>query len=368
MYPKLPPHKAALEKARRLQSAQTQREELRTLMSSKLQNKYLDKDPNLITSKVNQLINKERSLTANNLHRMEQEIKSSLPNQHQIEIKQKKGNEDEESVKSGFSKMSGASNFDKIDKLSTKRFKDVNRDKESEAKKKEILVLNEKPQINELGSLREENEWAAIMKYNKYLFQKEEKIKELKAKELQKKIKKDLDNQLKEKENIKEIEKKRTSAWDKNLNIQIKMAEEKEKEKIAEFKRKALYEKETRDKQMKENKAKKRFEEKQEKTLDHFLLKRLREELQAEKEFHHAQKEHQFNVMKKILESEEERKKINKIEKEKERIDNIRLQEAYYNLIEEQEKNKEENLRKRDQKAKEFMEQAIDLTSKEYMK
>lgn len=372
MYPKVPPKKAQEEAEKKKQFAQSQREELKSLMSSKLQNKYSDKDPNLISSKVNHLLSKEKSLTENKLLSLEKEIKNSLPNQHQIENLQSKkkknsAKEDELSIKSGFSKMSGASNFDTVDKLSTKRIKDQSKDKEKEAKDKEILVLNEKAPANDLGHLREENEWAAIMNYNNFLFKKEEKMKLLKAKEAQYKFKRDLDLQLKEKEKLKDFERKKDDAYFENVKVQVKQAEEKEREKIEEYKRKIAYEKETRDRQMKEVQAKRKYETRQEKALDDFMIRRLKEELQMEKEFTQVKKETQFQVMKKILENEELRKQRVIEEHEKERLENIQLQEAYYNLIEEQERSKDQALRKRDDKAKEFMQQEVDVTTKVYM-
>jgi len=372
MYPKIPPKKAQEEQERKKALAQSQREELKKLMATKLQNKYSDKDPNMISHKVEDLISKEKNLTVKNLSNLEKDIKSSIPNQHQIEnlqpTKQKVSlNDDEVSVKSGYSKMSGASNFDVVDKLSTKRFKGQPKNKEQEEKDKEILVLNEKPPANELGNLREENEWAAIMNYNNYLFKKEEKMKQMKAKEAQLKFKKELDRQLKEKEQLKNLEKVKEDAYFENVKIQMKIAEEKERDKLEEYKRKIAYEKETRDRQMKEVQAKRKFESKQEKALDDFLIKRLKEELQMEKEYTQMKKDTQFHVMKKILENEDLRKKKLMEDQEKERLENIKLQEAYYNLIEEQEKNKEEALRKRDAKAKEFMQQPIDSTTKVYM-
>ena len=208
---------------------------------------------------------------------------------------------------------------------------------------------------------------SGIMNYNNYLFKKEEKMKQLKAKEAQVKFKRDLDMQIKEKEFHKIGERVKEDAYFENVKIQMKIAEEKEKEKMEEYKRKIAYEKETRDRQMKEVQAKRKFEYKQEKALDDFLIKRLKEELQMEKEFTQLKKETQYQIMKKILETEELRKKKALEDQEKERLENIKLQEAYYNLIEEQERNKDEALRKRDAKAMEFMQQPVDVTTQKYM-
>lgn len=264
MYPKVPPKKAREEQEKKRILAQSQRDELKKLMSTKLQNKYSDKDPSLINNKVENLIKSEKQITEKNLAALEKDIKNSFPNQHQIDNLQSNkhkfsnNNDDALSNKSGFSKMSGATNFEAFDKLSTKRFKDQYKDKEKEEKDRELLVLNEKPPGNELGHLRDENEWAAIMNYNNYLYKKEEKMKQLKAKESQLKFKWDLDNQIKEKEKLKNRERQLDDAYFENVKVQMKIAEEKEREKLEEYKKRIAYEKETRDRQMKEVQAKRK--------------------------------------------------------------------------------------------------------------
>ena len=65
--------------------------------------------------------------------------------------------------------MSGASNFDDIDKFTTQNIKKKN-DNEDTYKNKKLTALNIVKPENDLDFLEEDNEWAAIFKYNRYLY------------------------------------------------------------------------------------------------------------------------------------------------------------------------------------------------------
>lgn len=67
--------------------------------------------------------------------------------------------------------MSGASNFDKVDQYTHKTEKN-----QEEKKSQKMTSLHTKKVENDLGFLNEENQWGAIYKYNKYLYDKEADI------------------------------------------------------------------------------------------------------------------------------------------------------------------------------------------------
>ena len=71
--------------------------------------------------------------------------------------------------------MSGASNFDDIDKFTTQNIKKKN-DNEDTYKNKKLTALNIVKPENDLDFLEEDNEWAAIFKYNRYLYEKENEL------------------------------------------------------------------------------------------------------------------------------------------------------------------------------------------------
>lgn len=96
--------------------------------------------------------------------------------------------------------MSGASNFDRVDSITHKKTEQRDDEQESKHKDRKLQSLHPKKEENELGFLDEENEWAAIYKYNKYLYQKEADIHKQKQLEQKKRVKSELDAQMKEKE------------------------------------------------------------------------------------------------------------------------------------------------------------------------
>ena len=105
--------------------------------------------------------------------------------------------------------MSGASNFDQVDKYTSVNSQKA-KEEDEKNKDKKLQTLTVKKPENDLDFLQEEDEWAAIYKYNRYLYEKEQQL--LKEKEQAQKIKvrTDLDKQIKEKEisKLREVEEK----------------------------------------------------------------------------------------------------------------------------------------------------------------
>ena len=107
------------------------------------------------------------------LEKLENNVKNIT--QQKGGIQNQDGEDDDKSIKSGHSKMSGASNFDDIDKFTTQNIKKKN-DNEDTYKNKKLTALNIVKPENDLDFLEEDNEWAAIFKYNRYLYEKENEL------------------------------------------------------------------------------------------------------------------------------------------------------------------------------------------------
>ena len=212
-----------------------QREALKTVLSSTLKSKYPSAPPQLLSSRLSSLLKPNVPLTADHLKKLDADLQKmsghSNENGNAKKILEaankndKNGNEnrnnnnannnrnainspgieqdgevDRNSVHSEKSRMSGASNFEVVDKLCTKRLEA----KEDKAKKSEKLIISENPPPNHLSILNnEQNEWAAIMKFNAYLYHKEDHIFRFQAKNRQKDFCNDLSKQIKEKEEMK---------------------------------------------------------------------------------------------------------------------------------------------------------------------
>lgn len=296
----------------------------------------------------------------------------------------RKRNDDEHSA---VSKMSGASNFDWIDNYKMKgrrdeegggRENEKRREEEKKEKggersedqgKREVLVLSSKSNIqNELGNLSENNQWGAILKYNEYLYKKEDKIKELREAEKKKELKTALDNQLKEKEGLKVKKKEEKQGYQKYEEDLMMRDEKEEKKKEDERKKRAKNEKSMRDKQIRDNKRRRREEEDKGKKIDALFLGQLSREGEAEEERRRWRREEEEKRRVREGEKRKREEEEKKREAEEERRQEIRLQEEYCRLQEENEKKKEAFKSERLKQIKDFMDRGAQNSSQDFLR
>jgi hypothetical protein len=164
------------------------------------------------------------------------------------------------SVHSKHSRMSGASNLSKYN--------------EKRALKDELEDLDllsdtaSRRPVHRFDFSNEGDEWNAICLYNQKMFEEEKKLNRLKDMEVKKRTKDDLDNQIRQKlrrlneEQIKNIE------CDNILLAHTDYLNDLEREKQMSMKAKVLREKENRDKQLKDEKVRKRLEINKEKRYE----------------------------------------------------------------------------------------------------
>ncbi|EGR33821.1 hypothetical protein IMG5_036370 [Ichthyophthirius multifiliis] len=357
MYPKKHPANNPSEIKSRKNLTQQQKEELKRQVADRLSKKYGIQNSELIKGEVSNYMKNTTHITAEGLKNLEDSIKAQTKKEKSDQVKI----EDDESVKSGISKMSGATNFDEVDKYTQQKNLSNQDDKESEVKKtKKLQGTQIKKYENDLDFLEEENEWAAIYKYNKFLYDKEQEM--LRQKKIQEVIqtRENLDAQVKEKEKLKEKERKQNYNYVDNIKVQMDIFDEKEKEKAIQLQKIKEMEKMDREKQVKENKHRRRQDQKQEKQLDAYLMQKVKEEIEADQQYQLFKKEHQAQVMKKLLQENEERKERMRQEAEQERQENIQLMDAYCRLIDEQDKQRDKTLQEREDKMKEYQRAALE--------
>lgn len=76
--------------------------------------------------------------------------------------------------------------------------------KKNKNKDRKLQTMNVKKPENDLEFLKEEDEWAAIYKYNRFLYEKEQQLVKQRKEELKKKVRDDLDSQVKQKQDQKQ--------------------------------------------------------------------------------------------------------------------------------------------------------------------
>lgn len=110
------------------------------------------------------------------------------------------------------------------------------------------------------SEIEEEDEWTAIQKFNTLLHYEEQKQAILRDRERKRLIKEELDKQLKEKSSRKRAEIDERRVYENLQDQHVKLLEEKEVEKAADLKKRIMQEKLSRDKQLLEEKIRRKQE------------------------------------------------------------------------------------------------------------
>ena len=141
-----------------------------------------------------------------------------------------------------------------------------------------------KNKYKRLDFTEEGDEWSAIAKYNRKLYEDEIKMEKIKDEELKRRNKADLDLQIKQRL-IKEYEEElKDKEYDKIMKEHQKEMDEIDRKKQESIKKQILKEKESRDEQMRQNYIKKRIEILKEKKFEKNLVKYIQEGIEKEKQ------------------------------------------------------------------------------------
>ena len=156
------------------------------------------------------------------------------------------------------------------------------------------------------------DEWLAMAKYNKKMYEKQLKEEREKDAEIKRRTKEDLDNQIKQKLKREYEEVLKEKEGDKIFQEHLKHIDELEKEKQEAFKKQMLREKKNRDAQIKDEYTRKRIEFLKQRKYERNLIKTIQNEMEKEK---------QEAIQKKLKENEALKRVIkeNEINKEKQR-------------------------------------------------
>lgn len=183
-----------------------------------------------------------------------QRIHTAMPN---------KRDTDAMSVKSG---LSGAS---KLSQAKPKK-------KELTEDDLELLsVTSHKEPVNRVIFSNEKDEWNAINKYNQQVFEQDKINERFKDKEVKRRTKEDLDNQIKQKMLLQNEERMKTREYDKIAIDHVDEMNKLEAQRKREQKEKMLREKENRDAQRLDEKKRKKVEELKNKKYEKELRKLL---------------------------------------------------------------------------------------------
>ncbi|KAL4453090.1 hypothetical protein ABPG74_015321 [Tetrahymena malaccensis] len=211
----------------------------------------------------------------------------------------------------------------------------------------------------------EDDEWAAIVKFDTELFKKEQDLEKQRNAEFKKKMRNELDKQLAEKGSRKVHERVENDAYVDLQNHQLNVYDEREKQKEQEKQAKIMNEKRQRDKQVQDENLRRKLEKKREKELDAMLVNKIKEEKELEeKEILNKKLREKERLAQMMKENEDFRIKSEK-EAREEKANDIRLQQEYTRLTEEMEANREREKKNREDKIKKIMSAFADTVVKD---
>ena len=160
------------------------------------------------------------------------------------------------------------------------------------------------------------DEWSAIAKYNRKLYEDQIKYEKMKDEELKKRNKADLDLQIRQRLKQEYENELKEKEYDKIMEEHQKEMDELERKKQDAIKKQVMREKESRDEQMRQNYIKKRIEILKEKKFEKSLVKSIQEGIEKEKQDAIERKKKENEALLRAI-KENEIKIIKKKEKEK---------------------------------------------------
>lgn len=346
-YPKVPP-KPSQTAATKLSDQQRarllklqEREELKGLLVNKFKKKY-GNEAGFIDKEVENFM-KQETLTEANLQKLDDKIKKRV-DADQRSVSQKSEAQPKPITPSVRSSKNSVKGSDQMSVASSMR---------SSVKSSEFT-----PEDNE-------DEWAAILEYDTIMFHEEEKARLRREIENKMKLKRELDRQLNDKNRKKLSEQEEERLYDEAQKRNIEMMELKEKERDLMYKEKVMQEKLLRDKQLAEEKHRKRSDNRQQKDLDEKLVMRLQDELKADQLAFEEKRRDERQYMLRMMQENEENKRIQMELKELERQNDIKSMEDYAKMLDKQEEDRLNEVKAREERQQLLMARMADTVLKE---
>lgn len=143
--------------------------------------------------------------------------------------------------------------------------------------------------------------------------------------------------------------------YDQLQEEHVRLLAQRETEKKQQQRDKINAEKESRDRQMNDEKRKRRADEKNAFRQEVELVDRLKAEMEAERQLQADKREQERNYLKKMLIENEMNKRKQEQEKQRERDNDVQAQEEHMRVIAKQEDDRNREFLARERRAQEFM-------------
>jgi hypothetical protein len=200
-----------------------------------------------------------------------------------------------------------------------------------------------------------DDEWNKIVKYNQKLYQEENFNNKLKDIEIKKRIKEDLDNQIRQKlkRNKDEVVKERE--YDEIILNHCNFMEDLEKQRQMETRERLAKEKENRDKQLIDEQKRKKMEIMKEKKYDREYVKNILSEIEKDKQIQMKRRIDERELMFNTIRENKLNKQRQIENKERERLNDIKSTEEYAKVLDRQEQERIEYFKKIERNANNFI-------------
>ena len=354
-YPKVPPKphvstttKLSEERRARLLKLQ-EREELKGLLINKFKAKYGGKAN--VEAEVENFI-KNNTLTENNLRLLDERIKNQsqpagAPEQPAQQVpKAPSVKSDAKSVKSGAKS---------VPRSAPRSF----------ASDEMSVTSSQSKQSSAYVPADDENQWAEILSHDTLLYREEERARMQRETENKLKLQRELERQLLEQEEKKRKEREEDVMYEAAQRKNVETLEVKEQQKMEEHKQKVMQEKMLRDKQMQEEKRRKKDDERQQRDMDNRTVKRLQEELTAEQRSAEQRRKDEMAYLQKMMEENEANKRLQREQQQRERAMDIQSMEDYARMLDKQEEDRLNEIKAREQRQQQLMARMADTVLKE---
>ena len=173
----------------------------------------------------------------------------------------------------------------------------------------------------------EGDEWSAIAKYNRKLYEDQILEERIYNAQLKKRNKADLDMQIKQRLRKEYEDELKEKEYDNIIKEHQKQLDELEKEKQEQIKKQIMREKESRDEQMRQNYMKKRIELLKEKKFEKSLVKTIQEGLEKDKREALEKKKRENEALNKAIKENEIKIQKRKEQEKKEKEEDIKMRE-----------------------------------------
>jgi hypothetical protein len=344
------------------------REKLKSLLITKFMKKYGIKDAEkILQAEVTNFLQGE-TLTETDLQKLDTRIRALIAKKNEEEVLRQnlsgglpanptdklvlpeleQNRMETMSVHSKRSKMSGVSELSKY----SKRMDEDGRS-----------VQSNRP--DRIDFNKDGDEWNAIAKYNQKMFEEEKLMTRYKDKEMKKRTKEQLDTQVKEKLRRLNEDYKMTKEYDHILINHCDFLGKLEKGKLEEVKGRVQKEKESRDYQLKDDKKRKRAEKKKNMVFEKELVAKIVDDMEKEKQLAAMKKNHEREALVKVLQENEENKKKQLEILKREREEDIQICDEYAQVLDKQEKDRENYFKNKERKANEFSKKMADTVIKD---